>query len=46
MWINDRGKQDLLVEPAECRVTSLSGEETVCKSIEQFESWAKQFMEQ
>jgi hypothetical protein len=46
MWINNRGKQDSLVEPAECRVTSLSGEETVCNSIEEFESWAKQFMEQ
>jgi hypothetical protein len=46
MWMNLKGKKYWEVEPFLCRVTSLSGEETVCTSSEQFDSLIKQFMEQ
>ena len=46
MWMNNKGKKYWEVEPYWCKVRSLSGEETVCKSSEEFDSLIKQFMEQ
>src|SRR5450759_845176 len=42
MWVNSKGKKYWEVAPFICKVTSLSGEEIICNSTEQFDSLIKQ----
>ena len=44
-WQNGTGKKYWEVPPLMCKVTSLKGEETFCKSTEEFDELIKQFME-
>jgi hypothetical protein len=46
MWMNNQGKKYWEVPPYECTVTSLTGEEKHCASVEEFDELIKQFMEQ
>lgn len=45
-WNNPKGKKYGEVPPTLCKVRSLSGEETLCNSSEEFDGLLKQFMEQ
>jgi hypothetical protein len=45
MFVGRPKKPDYSVEPADCKVTSISGEEVLCHSSDEFDTLVKQFME-
>lgn len=45
IWSTQKDKKYWEVPPLECKVTSLSGEEKVCHSSEEFDELVKQFMQ-
>lgn len=45
IWSTEKNKKYWEVPPLECKVTSLSGGEKVCRSSEEFDELVKQFMQ-
>jgi hypothetical protein len=45
-WRNATGKKLWEVPPMDCKVTSLTGDEKVCQTTEEYETLIKQYMEQ
>jgi hypothetical protein len=45
MFVGEPKKPDYAVEPADCKVTAISGEEIVCHSSDEFDALVKKFME-